>query len=92
MQTVSPRGSRAGSPHASQDVAELRVVANFLANVLLTFRSFAAVPAPIFASKYAFFSMLQNLPDYAAENFEKWQNFADFATFAKMLLNFHENC
>ena len=35
-----------------------------------TFRSFSAVSAPIFATKYAFFSIFQNLPDYLAENFE----------------------
>jgi hypothetical protein len=52
--------------------------------------SFSAVSAPIFAGKYAFCSIFQNLPDYQAEIFEIWQNFADFATFAKMLLNFHE--
>ena len=53
--------------------------------------SFSAVSAPIFASKYAFYSIFQNLPDYLAEIFEIkfWQNFADFATFAKFLLNFH---
>ena len=58
-------------------------------------RSFSAVSAPIFASKYAFFSIFQNLQDYLTEFFEIcliWQNFADFATFAKMLLHFHENC
>ena len=53
---------------------------------------FWAVSAPIFASKYAFRSIFQNLPDYLIEKFEIWQNFADFATFAKFLLNFHENC
>ena len=40
-------------------------------------RSFSAVSAPIFASKYAFCSIFQNLPDYLAEIFEIWQNFAD---------------
>ena len=35
--------------------------------------SFSAVSAPIFASKYAFCSILQNLPDYLAEIFEIWQ-------------------
>ena len=60
------------------------------------FRSFSAVPAPIFASKYGFFSILQNLPDYLAEFFEIWQhfanfaNFANFATFANFLLSFRE--
>ena len=56
--------------------------------------SFSAVSAPIFARKYAFFSIFQNLPDYPAENFEMTllQYFANFATFANFLLNFHENC
>ena len=54
--------------------------------------SFSAVSAPIFARKYAWFSIFQNLPDYQAEFFEIWQHFANFATFAKFLLNFHENC
>ena len=42
---------------------------------LAKFRSFSAVSAPIFARKYAFFSIFQNLPDCPAENFEIWQNF-----------------
>ena len=54
--------------------------------------SFSAVSAPIFARKYAFDSIFQNLPDYHAEIFEIWQNFANFTTFAKFLLNFHKNC
>merc|ERR1719271_869523 len=54
--------------------------------------SFSAVSAPIFARKYAFCSIFQNLPDSLAEIFEIWQHFANFATFAKFLLNFHENC
>ena len=33
-----------------------------------------------FARKYAFCSIFQNLPDYQAEFFEIWQNFANFAT------------
>ena len=32
--------------------------------------SFSAVSAPIFARKYAFCSIFQNLPDYQAEIFE----------------------
>ena len=51
------------------------------------FRSFSAVSAPIFARKYAFDSTFQNLPDFQAETFEIWQNFTNFATFAKFLLN-----
>ena len=44
--------------------------------------SFSAVSAPIFARKYAFCSIFQNLPDYLAEIFDFWQIFANFATFA----------
>ena len=54
--------------------------------------SFSAVSAPIFARKYAFCSIFQNLPDYLAAIFEIWQNFANFATCANFLLNFHRNC
>ena len=52
------------------------------------FLSFSAVSAPIFASKYAFFSIFQNLQDYLAAIFEirqilqilqHLQNFADFS-------------
>ena len=68
--------------------AGVAIFGNFLAK----FRSFSAVLAPIFASKYAFCSIFLDLPDYLAENFESRQNFADFATFAKVLLNFHKNC
>ena len=55
-------------------------------------RSFSAVSAPIFASKYAFVSIFQNLQDYLAEIFEIRQTFADFPTFEKCLLKFHVNC
>ena len=51
--------------------------------------SFSAVSAPIFARKYTFCSIFQNLPDYQAEIFEIWQHFANFATFEQ---NFHNNC
>ena len=54
--------------------------------------SFSAASAPIFSRKYAFCSIFQNLPDYQTEFFEIWQKFANFATFAKLLLNFHKNC
>ena len=69
-------------------VAELPIFGNFLAN----FRSFSAVSAPIFARKYAFCSIFQNLPDYQAEIFESWQNlnFADFAKFANFVLKFQK--
>ena len=45
------------------------VVANFWQNSAKCC-SFSAVSAPIFASKYAFCSIFQNLPDYLAEFFE----------------------
>ena len=48
-----------------------------------------------FQVNHAFCSIFQNLPDYfiyLAEIFEIWQKFANCATFAKMLLHFHENC
>ena len=61
-------------------------------NISTKFRSFSAVSAPIFASKYAFYSIFQNLPDYLAEIFEIWHHFVNFATFAKILLKFHRNC
>ena len=68
-----------------------RVVATFW-QISAKFRSLSAVSAPIFASKNAFFSIFHNLQDCLAEIFEIRQNFADFATLAKMLQNFHENC
>ena len=43
-----------------------RVVANFW-QILAKIRLFSAVSAPIFARKYAFCSIFQNLPDYLAE-------------------------
>ena len=43
--------------------------------------SFSAVSAPIFARKYAFCSIFQNLQNYQAEILEIWQNFATFAKF-----------
>ena len=77
-----------GAPPGSGPVGFLPIFGKFSAKL----RSFSAVSAPIFASKYAFCSIFQNLPDYLAEIFEIWQYFANFATFAKFLLNFHKNC
>ena len=54
-----------------------------------TFRSFSAVSAPIFASKYTFCSIFQNLPDYLAEIFEIWQH---FAIFSNLLRHFAKFC
>ena len=45
---------------------------HILVNILATFGSFSAVSAPLFASKYAFDSIFQDLPDYLAEIFEIW--------------------
>ena len=45
-----------------------------------------------FCNKICVLQHFQNLPDFQAEIFEIWQYFANFATFAKFLLNFHENC
>ena len=50
--------------------------------------SFSAVSAPIFARKYAFCSIFQNLPDYLAAIFEIWQNFANVAKSAEICQKF----
>ena len=67
-----------------------RVVANFWKN----FARFRLYRRRSLQVSTRFFSIFQNLPDYLAEIFEIWQNlnFANFETFAKLLLNFHENC
>ena len=59
-----------------------RVVAVFFCKCNANFRSFSAVSAPIFASKYAFCRIFQHLPDYVAVEF--WQKIANdiVATFA----------
>ena len=55
------------------------VVAHGVAKFCAKFRSFSAVSAPIYASKYAFYSIFQNLPDYLAEIFESTSNFGKFS-------------
>ena len=77
---------------AARDATNVAHVFQCSVNFLEKCRSFSAVSAPICASKYAFVSIFQNLPDFKTEIFEIWKNFANFATFAKFLLNFHENC
>ena len=52
--------------------------------------SFSAVSAPIFARKYAFCSIFQNLPDSLADFFEIWQNFANFAKMLLIFFNFRK--
>ena len=59
-----------------------RVVASFW-QISAKCCSFSAVSAPIFARKDAFCSIFQNRPDYLAEIFDYWQNFANFANVAK---------
>ena len=55
-----------GAPSMCRKALLNRVVAIFFAKI----RSFSAVSAPIFASKYAFCSVFQHLPEYLAEFFE----------------------
>ena len=75
-------------PYGSSAVGQLPIFGKISAKCC----SFSAVSAPIFARKYAFDSIFQNLPDSQAEIFKICQNFANFATFAKFLLNFHKKC
>ena len=70
------RSGTGGSSRRPVSTAELPIFLKFSANC----RSFSAASAPIFASKYAFYSIFENLPDYLAEFFLVWQNFAKIAT------------
>jgi hypothetical protein len=63
-----------------------RVVASFWQNFGKMLLVFGCIGTD-FARKYAFCSIFQNLPDYQAEIFEIWQNFANFST-----LNFANFC
>ena len=56
-----------------------RVVVSF-GKISAKFRSFSAVSKRNFASKYAFDSIFQNLPDYLAEILKFGNFFANFAT------------
>ena len=76
---TGPSGAPSGAPGGP---GTRRVVAKFW-QIFGKCCSFFVVSAPIFASKYAFCSIFQNLPDSQAEFFEIWQNFANFTTFAK---------
>ena len=89
------RGAEAvPDPAPGRGGEERRVVANFwqiFGKISAKFRSFSAVSAPIFARKYAFCIIFQNLPDSRAEIFEIWQILQDlqiFAEFSKKLLIF----
>ena len=94
------RVGRRGLPrHLLDEVRELEAVtaastpgAAAVGKISAKCCSFSAVSAPIFARRYAFCSILQNLPDYddyLTELFEILQTFADNL---QKMLNFHENC
>ena len=85
---AAPRSSPRSSTASGDETSERRQRAS-VGKISAKCCSFSAVSAPIFATKYAFCSMFQNLSDFQAEIFEIWQYFANFA---KFLLNFHENC
>ena len=73
----------------------VRLVASF-GKISAICCSFSAVSTPIFASKYAFCSIFQNLPNYLAEFFEICQilqilqhnDLKNFAEFSRKLLIF----
>ena len=50
--------------------------------------SFSAVSTPIFARKYAFFSIFQNLQDYLSEILEIWGQFCRFCNICKKFAEF----
>ena len=52
------------------------------------FRSFSAVSAPNFATKYAFFIIFQNLPDHLAAILKVGKNLQIFAKIAKIIKNY----
>ena len=54
------------------------------------FKTLAFFGPPTGAYKYAFCSIFQNLPDYQADIFETWQDFANFATFAIFFAEFSQ--
>ena len=62
-------------PPIAVGVLHVGRVANCSGKCLAKFPSFSAVSAPIFASKYAFFSMFLDLQDCLAEFSKIWQNF-----------------
>ena len=65
----SPRLSRGRGRRHQRPVGLLPIFGKISAKCC----SFSAVSAPIFARKYAFCSIFQNLPDYQAEILEIWQ-------------------
>ena len=64
---------RALGPHGPVRTARCRISmmnSRVIGEISAKCCSFSAVSAPIFARKYAFCSIFQNLPDYQAEIFE----------------------
>ena len=54
--------------------------------------SFSAVSTPIFAIKYSFCSIFQDLQNELAEFSKFWQNFAKFWKFCKIMVKFSDFC
>ena len=82
-QAALAAGGRPRAPHQGAMPAKLTSFIKFCNFVLAVLAgSFSAVSKRNFATKYAFDSIFQNLPDYLAEFFEIWQNFANCGTFA----------
>ena len=52
--------------------------------------SFSAVSAPIFAIKYAFCSIFQDLPEYLPAIFEIWQNFVQILQLLQNVAEFSQ--
>ena len=68
--------SRTGATAGAKDGSDALSV---FGKISAHFRSFSAVSKRNFASKYAFDSIFQNLPDHLAEVFEIWQHFTNFS-------------
>ena len=100
----SRRRGRAPRPPPARCVQppQLQRTPRIFVHISAEFRSFSAVSAPIFARKYAFCCIFQNLPDYPAEflKFGKFlqilqhlQNFAKFQKFQlDSLVDFEKCC
>ena len=86
LRSLLGRQQRAGRAGARRT---RRVVASF-SKISAKCCSFSAVSAPIFATKYAFCSSFQNLPDFQTEIFEIWQYFIIFCKFCDICEIFAE--
>ena len=76
---------------AVAEILSRRVVASFWQNFGKMLFVFGCIGTD-FCKKICVLQHFQNLPDDQAEIFEIWQDFANFATIAECLLNFHKNC